>query len=307
MFKSITYWCICIALLATVTSAQESPPSGSVKVEIKSFVFEVKSCKKLGDRITCELLVTNTESDRWLSIRDRRWTVNLGGTRFIDNVGNEYNEPLGRLGVKDLGVDQTVLVTDIPVKATIYFDNVKAESTAIKLFAIECVASVEGGYENFIALIRDVPLVQARLKSGQDQQNNSSRVVTTRDLTFAAESCKRVANTVVCTFSVTNESSSLQTLIVDATCSKSRPRLIDDLGTEYGPRGATIGNERIVSGVSPNCYAQQQIAGKGIIKASLAYENVDLNAREVKLLRLSARIGQWDRFTVDFKDIPIEK
>lgn len=307
MIKSMTYLCFCIVFLITTTRAQDSPSPDSVKVDIKSFTFDVKSCKKLGDRITCDILVTNTEADRWLSIRNRAWTVNLGGTRLIDNAGNEYGEPQGRIGVKDLGTDQTVLVTNIPVKATIYFENVKPESIGIKLLALECVASAEGGYENFIALIKDIPLVQPRLKGGQEQQLDSSRVLTTRELTFRTESCKRVGTTLVCTFSVTNESSSPQTLMLDVTCSKSHPRLIDDLGMEYGPRGATIGNERIGWGVSPNCYAQQSIAGKGTMKASLIYENVDEKAREIKLLRLFARLGQWDRFTVDFKNIPIEK
>jgi len=307
MIKAITSLCVSILFVATGTNAQESPLPDSVKVDVNSFIFEVKSCKKLGDRITCELLVTNRESDRRVSIRNRAWTVNLGGTRLIDNVGNEYNEPIGRLGVKDLGVDQTVLVTDIPVKATIYFENIRPEATAIKLLALECVTSIEGGYEDFIALIKDVPLVQPRLKGGQEQEASiRSHVVITRELTFRAESCKRVGNTLVCTLSVTNESSGPQTLILDATCSKSHPRLIDDLGTEYGPRSATIGTERIVSGVSPNCYAQQPIAGKGTMNASFVFENVDAKAHDVKLWRVSARIGQWDRFTVDFKDISIK-
>lgn len=305
MFKSIVV-CVCIVFLVLAASAQESAPADPIKVDVKSFVFEIKGCKKLGDRITCDLLVTNTGGDRWLSIRNRQWTVQLGGTRLIDDAGNEYNEPFGRLGVKDLGTEQTVLVTDIPVKATIYFDNVKPESTAVKLLALECVTSAEGGYENFIALIKDIPLVQPRLKGGQEQELNSPHVVITRELTFRAESCTRVATTLVCPLSVTNESSGPQTLMLDAICSKSRPRLIDDLGAEYGPRSATIGNERIVSGVSPNCYAQQPIAGKATMNASFVFENVDAKARDVKLLQVPARLGQWDRFTVDFKDIPIK-
>jgi hypothetical protein len=305
-FEALIFSCTLIALLATVTRAQESPQPSPVKVEMKSFVFEVKTCTKLGDRITCELLVTNTAGDRSLAIHNRQWSVNLGGTRLIDDLGNEYNEPVGRLGVKALGTERTVLVTDIPVKATIYFDGVKPESTAIRLLAIECTLFTEHDYEYFIALLRDVPLIEPRLRGEQEQELNSSHVVTTRELTFRAESCKRVAGTVVCTLSVTNESSNPQTLIVDATCSKSRPRLIDDAGTEYGPRNATIGTERI-SGVSPNCYAQQPIAGKGIMKASLVFENVDAKVRDVKLLRLTTRIGQWDKFTVDFKDIAIQK
>jgi hypothetical protein len=264
----------------------------------------VTRCKKLGDRITCEILITNNAADRKLGIHNRAWTVNLGGTRLIDDVGNVYNDPQGHIGSKELGTDQTVFVTDVPVKSTIYFEGIAAETKGIKLLALECITSDERDYKYFLAHLRDIPLEHVRPK-GQASPANESHSITTKEITFSIESCRRVGTSLVCALVVTNESSQDKTLLFDATCKSTKPRLIDDFGSEYGPRWATLGKHRITSGVSPVCHTRQPLNAGETLKGEILFENVDVKSNQVKLIRLTMRLDEINRFYVDLKDIPI--
>lgn len=279
-------------------------------VVAERFVFEVKECKKLGDRITCELLITNNDRDRPLSIRDRKDYGKLGGTRTIDDLGNVYNDAKGQLGVYSLGRSETLLVAGIPIKATIFFDGVASDASKISLLEVDCYTE-EGGKENFFSVqIRNVPLrILTPAAGAVTQDGRKASVVVTKEFSFVGNSCKVSVGTVVCLFAITNEASAARALSLDIGCRDNKPRMLDQVGNEYLSTEGNFGKKTFVKGRYGDCHLSENLDAGAEVSGSVKFENVDNRADTARLLRLTFGLTERNAlpatFYVDFRDIPL--
>jgi len=116
------------------TSAKEAKTIQ--EVNIQNFNFKLIDWQKKGEGIIFDLIITS-EQDSWLSLITE-W--NALRTRFFDDFGNEYytskiqlgNEPTYNSRAKNL------LVTGVPMKAIISFDNFSPQTKIISLLEITC-------------------------------------------------------------------------------------------------------------------------------------------------------------------------
>jgi hypothetical protein len=282
-------------------------PSEDVsRVAVRQFVFELKECKRLGDRITCQLLITNNDKDQSLRLES---SSHSSPTRMIDNNGDEHLAADIQFGAKK-GDVETVLVTGIPVKATIVFEPVVPEVEKLSLLEIYCLIEVSSMGEVFSAQFRNVPLAIAPTVDQKDSQN--SPTVVTKGFTFKLISCKPLGKDVSCSFSVTNEDSERKALALHVNCSGQRTYTIDDSGSEYRPVDGSFGKAfigRSAGGSNWGCYAEQELAPRAITNGLIRFEGINPNVILLKLMRLKFSTNHYYSvsFDIDFRDIPINR
>jgi TolB-like protein len=114
---------------ATITKAEK-------KVKEGNFLFELQSCELFGDTVSCFLLITNNGEDIDLL---------LGGARIIDESGIEYQSKFNVF--EGTNHDTSVLVSGIPVKARITFNEVLRRASKLTLLEIQYYPyKSRGGY-----------------------------------------------------------------------------------------------------------------------------------------------------------------
>lgn len=114
--------------------AQSASATKTLSQRAKDFVFELSSCKLHGETITCYLTVKNDlPEDRDLIIYANASSRRVV-TRLYDEFGNEYNATFGSLGSKsDKYSSQSILVSQVPTKASIEFEGVSAQVSKVTL------------------------------------------------------------------------------------------------------------------------------------------------------------------------------
>ena len=137
------------------TSAPNSGASQSIylkPVHLSGFTFELKACKLLGTRMSCEILITSNEIDRNLTIK---WCYGGGcDARIIDDQGNEFNSTEYKLGQESFGpVIGGRLTSGVPTKAVLIFDRVVTDSNMIKVLELPLFSESAFGVR-----WRDVPI-----------------------------------------------------------------------------------------------------------------------------------------------------
>lgn len=129
------------------------PPSTSTvkpktikKVIVRNFTIEMTRCKRTGDRITCNLLITNNEQDRELGVWYRGRTVENLPPKIFDDFGNEYWANSVQLANKETQFDykygwtgaddilKHLFILGISTKLCFYFDGVEPGSKNVALF-----------------------------------------------------------------------------------------------------------------------------------------------------------------------------
>jgi len=286
-----------------IPPAAEQPTSTQVTASAESFAFKMNECKKVGDRVICEVLITNNADERMMSIRGKRWGREDEGTRLIDDLGNVYNDAKGQFGAKELPYDEVKLVTDVPVKLILYFDGVSKEVSRIRLLELDCYT--DEGDKAFTAKLRDIPLKLPPVGSAQKSSDSATpNSITTREFTFEALGCRRALTEVICLFRITNERTSSRTLTLRPRCYDQKARLIDQSGNEYLGTAGTLGTKKALPGFE--CAAIQTLDARARVDGSVTFIGVARDTVTVKLLRLL--FGSSDEsqgFYIDFKDIPI--
>lgn len=113
----------------------ETPtPSGRTQiVEASGFVFELKESPVSGQKESFSFLITNKEKDRNLTIDSARSIV-------FDDSGSEYKGVKIILGNREGSYTGNVLITDIPIKAALSFDQFSSQAKMIKVLEIDCSA-----------------------------------------------------------------------------------------------------------------------------------------------------------------------
>jgi hypothetical protein len=131
-------------------TAASTPPvqSAKAKVESQFFTFDLKQCRLSGASVACDLLITNNE-------RDRRLTIRKSSTIF-DQDGNQYHA--GKLQLANNEDDYSVnsyMITGVTTKARVVFDAVSTSANRLTLLHLNL--SVEDG-PDFNIEYRNVPL-----------------------------------------------------------------------------------------------------------------------------------------------------
>jgi len=148
---------------ASKTAAEPASPKmgAGQKVETNGFTFELVNVKRLGSNLTVEVLATNNDEN------DRNLRLWVEGTRFLDEGGNEHGvsvkktqlgnrTPSTRDGSYYGYAIKNLLVSGVPVKAILGFENVSGKASKITLMEMNC----DSGDNKFRAQLRDIPIPQ---------------------------------------------------------------------------------------------------------------------------------------------------
>lgn len=118
-------------------------------IESKGFTFTLQECKKSGESVKCNFLITNNGQDKQFAIKYST------GTRMFDDLGNEYKTNRIELGTNysaSWGWMRNSLVTGIPIKLSISFKGVTSQAGMIALLEVYCSSG-----EEFTAQFRNIP------------------------------------------------------------------------------------------------------------------------------------------------------
>lgn len=271
----------------TISQAKPSP-----RAESKRFSFELKECSKLGDRITCEVLISNHDQDR---------SLNLTQIRIIDDAGNELTASKIKFGAGE--PYDVKLATEVPVKANFSFDPVGSGVTHLTLLEIYFR---EGVGDEYSAQLRDVPVrIIEPPSSLQPSGKQKPNVVISKEFTVVLDSCTRSAKDVICSFAVTNEAAETRNLSLYVTCGEGGARLIDEEGNEYLAAEGRAGTETIYSGNFGRCFTRENLIPHATTHGAVRFAGVDPAIKTIKLFRMIFSEREQSEITVDFRDIPL--
>jgi len=111
---------------------------GTQKLEVQSFTFELVQCTRSGGTVACDLLITNNDVERRLTFENKRNVVNgtvmpSGNSVLYDNLGNPHRWRAGQIANSSTGA---VLVSSVPTKARITFDDIPSQVTSCSLVSL---------------------------------------------------------------------------------------------------------------------------------------------------------------------------
>ena len=134
------------------TSAPQKGSTTVQEVNTGGFNFKLIDWQKKGDGLVFELLVTS-EQDSQLRLFTERGGIR---TRIFDDFGNEYLASGIQLGNMTLQYGEVInrIVTGVPMKAIISFDNFSPQTKIITLLEISCLAN----NKIFSVQLRNIPI-----------------------------------------------------------------------------------------------------------------------------------------------------
>ena len=147
-------------LATTVGSPSETVNSNApvVATQIQSsrgIYFQLRGCQQESDVLTCELLTTDKDSERALTIYASSGSRT---SRIIDLQGNQYlPSSVNFGGAGNRGYIKQNLVQDIPLKASLVFDDIQIEDNQLAL--LEVVGYTQD-QSYFSVQFRDVDLLK---------------------------------------------------------------------------------------------------------------------------------------------------
>jgi hypothetical protein len=100
-------------------------------IELECSKVEITNVKGVGNRVTVDFLVTAITDAKSSQINNQK-----GYTSLYDISGNEFGPTGGKFGDTQLRTWKNV-ISGVPVKSQLYFDNISLESSAIPLLKIE--------------------------------------------------------------------------------------------------------------------------------------------------------------------------
>jgi hypothetical protein len=119
------------------TKSQRGMPSGPKPrghtVKSNFFAFELQECRRSGSTVSCNLVITNEDKDRYFNISEYQ-------TLMYDDLGKE-SEPRSITVAGKTGYNRiSLLVSGVPTKAAVRFEGVSPEARSISLLTINCSA-----------------------------------------------------------------------------------------------------------------------------------------------------------------------
>jgi TolB-like protein len=129
-----------------------SPQSAKPTVKASLYTFVLDDCRLSGSTIVCDLTITNNDRDRVFS-----YDHLVGGAGMIDDLGGTYMATSIRIANRN-GFDDAVIVSNVPTKSRIIFDNVSSEATKIASLKMQFNRVDQGILNHFKVEFRDVVL-----------------------------------------------------------------------------------------------------------------------------------------------------
>jgi len=130
------------------------------EVNAQSFNFKLIDWQKKGGGINFDLIITS-DQDSGLGMylySAYCWGRNLKGrTRIFDDLGNEYFASKIQLGnIQNNKCVKNTLVTGVPMRAIIFFDNFSSQTKNIPLLEVRCYAT----QKDFSVQFRNIPITK---------------------------------------------------------------------------------------------------------------------------------------------------
>lgn len=104
------------------------------RAESDGYLFELMGCQVNGNRVSCDLFVTNQGADRKLVIRS--------GSRIFDEGGNEVRLESARIADSEGSTVRKLLISGIRTRASVTFAGFPAQSRKISLLYLEAADEV---------------------------------------------------------------------------------------------------------------------------------------------------------------------
>jgi hypothetical protein len=147
----------------SITSKKEAKTIQEVKIQ--NFTSNLIKWQKKGDGIYFEFVITS-DQDSWLGMYSHIGYIpkfrkdGIGKTRIFDEFGNEYfasNIQLGNYVIdKSYSNVQNTLVSGVPMKVIVSFDNFSSQAKIVTLLEIRCYAN----NKFFSVQFRDISIIQ---------------------------------------------------------------------------------------------------------------------------------------------------
>ncbi len=138
----------------TSDTDNQKPTGAKFQQEMEGFLFELHKCNIHGDRVDCDLSITNRDEDRELHCdldRSRRSSIYA---RMIDSNGKETLAESGWIGSNNRNTYSSMLIGGVATRANVSFSGISSNTTIAKVLEIPC----SGNRETFKVQFRNVPL-----------------------------------------------------------------------------------------------------------------------------------------------------
>jgi len=132
------------------SSSSSKSPKQTVKASL--YTFDLDGCRLSGTTIVCDLTITNNDNDRMFSYDNL-----VNGAGMTDNLGNIYGATSIRIANRN-GFDDAVILSNVPTKSRITFDNVSTQATKIASLRMQFNRFDQGIINHFRVEFRDVAL-----------------------------------------------------------------------------------------------------------------------------------------------------
>jgi TolB-like protein len=137
---------------SSTRDSSSSNKSAKQTVKASLYTFDLDECRLSGTTIVCDLTITNNDNDRMFSYDNL-----VNGAGMTDNIGNIYGATSIRIANRN-GFDDAVILSNVPTKSRITFDNVSSQATKIASLRMQFNRFDQGIINHFKVEFRDVAL-----------------------------------------------------------------------------------------------------------------------------------------------------
>jgi len=143
-------------------SGQGSFLKSAFKVDVNDLTFQVQDCKLTGDKLLCNVLVTNNLEDRDIYIYTSSYDNEQMRTRMIDQDGNENGVAIVQTGDRSWSTEKgqgqlnKIFPSGIPTRVSFWFKNITMPVTSITIDI--AFATLISGWKYFRAQLKKIPV-----------------------------------------------------------------------------------------------------------------------------------------------------
>lgn len=319
MTKAVFGVCLCIMLAFTTVHAQggldqrvselSQQIANKMSAKQKTTIAVVEFTDLQGNvtdlgRFLAEELVTRLGDLEKFKVIERQLLTKIIAEQKLSLTGVVDPASAKQLG-KILGVDAIVsgTVTNLAQSVRVNARLISTETgevfatAAADIFKDESVTGLLAGQS-----------VNKKESSQSSPAVKSQSKVNVRDFIVDLKACRMLATSLVCSLTITNDSSSDRWVEVFAG-SDNRNRLVDEFGAEYIAKELQLGADKS-DGWWGKPSAKNTLVPHVAVRLVLSFPNVNREAKNISLLRTSF---QWRvdsseiQLNADFRDIPITK
>ncbi|TAN45353.1 MAG: hypothetical protein EPN22_02940 [Nitrospirae bacterium] len=142
------------------TEKKEAKPDPH-SVEYLGFFFKFSECRSVKDKISCDVMITNRGEERTLMATAEEKGLfaerDTYTSRIFDDLGNEYYAKRIRFGAKESIKPQTLLLKNVPTKATLNFSGINPVPKTINILEVGFFSKEHGVFKVWF---RDIKLVK---------------------------------------------------------------------------------------------------------------------------------------------------